>query len=251
MSDNEKLGRHSSAVTELSDADKARIRAEEEYRAQVRAEIAPSARPAPTKPKTAEEIRAAQKAKLDEVARIRGEKLEAERKLQSEERANPDAPKRNPFLMSAEDRLIYDQVQRENWSPEKKAAEQRKLKVALLITVPIILICAGLVIPPMLEMRRSDRATAAAREAQAKTLTGQSPYYIREVCLDSVRGKLKAPSTAKFTDSAIPIRGGSGWSWLSYVDAQNSFGAMVRTDFTCEVSGSTPEDATVVTLLIE
>lgn len=256
MAENEKLD---GASPELTEAAKARIRAEEEYRAQVRAEVSERSdatvktppKPAPTKPKTAEEIRAAQQAKLAEAARVKNEKLEAERLKQAEERANPNAPKRNPFLMSSEDRLIYDQVQRENWSPEKKAAEQRKLKLTLAIFIPVILICAAIILPPMLQARQQDRATAAARAAQAKTLAGQSPYYIREVCLDSVRGKLKAPATARFTDSAVPALTGAEWAWTSYVDAQNSFGATIRTSFTCRVFGQMPEDAQVLTVLGE
>lgn len=250
MAEDRKLGRENQAPTQLSEADKARIRAEEEYRAQVRAEVANAPKPAPAK-KTAADIRAEQQQKAAEAASIREEKLEAERRKQAEERANPNLPKRNPFLMGSEERLIYDQVQRENWTPQQKEAAAKKNRLALGITGVILLVCAALVVPPMLEDRRQQRAAAAAKAERAKTLAGQEPYLIREFCLDSVRGKLKAPASAKFTDASLPVVSGGGWVWTSYVDAQNSFGATVRTSFVCQVIGSTLEDGRVITEVLD
>ncbi|QPZ39683.1 hypothetical protein [Paramicrobacterium chengjingii] len=51
-------------------------------------------------------------------------------------------------------------------------------------------------------------------------------------CEDKVRGELKAPSTAEFDSSAT----GSGtYTVTGTVDSQNSFGAMMRSDFQCTV----------------
>jgi len=53
-----------------------------------------------------------------------------------------------------------------------------------------------------------------------------------------VSEKLKAPSTAKFASenkSKISALGNETWQVVSYVDAQNSFGAMIRTHFTTKV----------------
>ena len=50
--------------------------------------------------------------------------------------------------------------------------------------------------------------------------------------------KLKAPSTAKFAGSGETTRtdlGGGLYRVVSWVDAQNSFGAMIRQRFICEV----------------
>ena len=58
------------------------------------------------------------------------------------------------------------------------------------------------------------------------------------VCQDFVSEGLKAPSTAEFasmSDSTIRNTSGDNWSVSSYVDAQNSFGAMIRTHFVCDL----------------
>lgn len=51
---------------------------------------------------------------------------------------------------------------------------------------------------------------------------------------DVVSSKLKAPSTAQFSDrsKATITRDGTTWTVSSWVDAQNSFGATIRNDFT-------------------
>ena len=50
-----------------------------------------------------------------------------------------------------------------------------------------------------------------------------------------VKDHLKAPSTAKFCNTATEMKatnlGGYKWRVTGWVDAQNSFGAMVRSDF--------------------
>lgn len=54
-------------------------------------------------------------------------------------------------------------------------------------------------------------------------------------CQDFVKNRLKAPSTAKF--SAVSHTGsGSFYTVTGAVDAQNSFGAMLRLNFTCKVT---------------
>lgn len=54
---------------------------------------------------------------------------------------------------------------------------------------------------------------------------------------------LKAPSTAKFpsyyeaaVDSSTPAGGGVQYVMTAYVDAENSFGAMLRNTFRCRVT---------------
>lgn len=52
-----------------------------------------------------------------------------------------------------------------------------------------------------------------------------------------VKRQLKAPSTAKFPycSEATIVHDGNTWTVLSYVDAQNSFGAMLRSEFIAEM----------------
>lgn len=56
------------------------------------------------------------------------------------------------------------------------------------------------------------------------------------VCaLDIVKGSLKAPSTAKFCaypDATVKYNNGADYTVNGYVDAQNSYGASIRTRFT-------------------
>lgn len=75
-------------------------------------------------------------------------------------------------------------------------------------------------------------------------------------CTEFAKRQLKAPATAKFPDysdrSAIQISTGQEKRWIvaTHVDAQNSFGAMIRSDVGCfmtHVSGSTfRPDSTLV-----
>lgn len=55
-----------------------------------------------------------------------------------------------------------------------------------------------------------------------------------------VKGQLKAPSTADFPwlyDDGVNIQalGGDQYKVSAYVDAQNSFGAMIRTKYYCDI----------------
>lgn len=55
------------------------------------------------------------------------------------------------------------------------------------------------------------------------------------VCQDFVKKRLKAPATAKFSD--VNHSGGvdGEYTVTGAVDSQNSFGALIRSDFTCTV----------------
>ena len=57
---------------------------------------------------------------------------------------------------------------------------------------------------------------------------------------DFVKKNLKAPSTAKFPwfrEVSVRDLGEGRYSISAYVDAQNSFGAQIRTNYTCVVKG--------------
>ena len=65
-------------------------------------------------------------------------------------------------------------------------------------------------------------------------------YHVRgfDCVKQEVMGMLKAPSTAKFTDwteSLMNKTGDNQYRFVSYVDSQNGFGAMLRTRFACDV----------------
>lgn len=57
----------------------------------------------------------------------------------------------------------------------------------------------------------------------------------RAICEDWVREQLKAPATARFSDGTES--GGVGsYVITGSVDAENSFGAMLRTEWTCTIT---------------
>lgn len=66
----------------------------------------------------------------------------------------------------------------------------------------------------------------------------QNARYAYFHCQDLVKGRLKAPTSASFpVYPALPTNLGDGGLVVirSYVDAQNSFGAMLRTNFRCKL----------------
>lgn len=53
-----------------------------------------------------------------------------------------------------------------------------------------------------------------------------------------VRAEIKAPSTAKFPwydESYVAVLGSNKYRIVAYVDAQNSFGAVIRNNYICEI----------------
>lgn len=56
----------------------------------------------------------------------------------------------------------------------------------------------------------------------------------RLICEGWVRDQLKAPSTARFVDGTT-TGGPTAYTVTGAVDAENSFGAKLRTDWTCDV----------------
>lgn len=93
----------------------------------------------------------------------------------------------------------------------------------------------------------SAKAKAAADDAAlhksckvpaAKSLQAIDPSDMKIQCRDIVRDRLKAPSTADFpgifdADSRPTSADGCVMVYASYVDAQNSFGAKIRTKYVC------------------
>jgi hypothetical protein len=75
-------------------------------------------------------------------------------------------------------------------------------------------------------------------ELDAKDLSAMASV----ICNGFVRDQLRAPSTADFPllDFVATRRGGNRWMIQSYVDAQNGFGATVRTHFLCDLQYHPP-----------
>lgn len=100
------------------------------------------------------------------------------------------------------------------------------------------------------EERAAVSAAAVIATTTATTTTRSAPttpkeeqrYGAFDVCTKFVKDRLKAPSTAKFRnffekDGEVVVTSTDGVTFVvaSTVDAQNSFGAMLRTSFVCTV----------------
>lgn len=83
----------------------------------------------------------------------------------------------------------------------------------------------------MAEKRAATKAARAAREAEERC-TGQRSMAFAQT-QDHVRRRLRAPSTAKFpwSDYHVTAYRDCTYEVLAHVDAQNGFGAMVRTNY--------------------
>lgn len=88
---------------------------------------------------------------------------------------------------------------------------------------------------------------------QASITVSESESYAAVYCKDLVRNSLKSPKSADFPWGDRAIFSGGQYVMNSYVDAQNSFGAEIRTHFRCvlqhsgsdEYSGWTVKDLQV------
>jgi hypothetical protein len=84
----------------------------------------------------------------------------------------------------------------------------------------------------------TDRPTATARPTNTPKPDVGDDYSAALMCQKFVTDKLVAPSTAKFPalrDQRIEEYNETTWIVWAYVDAQNRFGATIRTRYWCEV----------------
>lgn len=67
------------------------------------------------------------------------------------------------------------------------------------------------------------------------------------VCQQAVDAQLKSPSTAEYPSrrEASLSKSGDTWTYTSYVDAENSFGAQMRTPWTCTATHTSGENYNV------
>lgn len=89
------------------------------------------------------------------------------------------------------------------------------------------------------QQREAAAAQAAAEQRAAREAKELDDGSFIVQCQDQVRARLKSPSTARFpgvlekADSVTTYENGNK-DWSGWVDSQNSFGAMIRTEFLCE-----------------
>ena len=81
--------------------------------------------------------------------------------------------------------------------------------------------------------RQAERAKREAEEAERKRVGSQ--FDAEVTARQFVLKRLKAPSTAKFVEESSMLSRDGTWLVVGAVDSQNSFGAMLRTQYTCGV----------------
>lgn len=69
--------------------------------------------------------------------------------------------------------------------------------------------------------------------SEPATPTGPTQSAAIRVCHQNVEGKLRAPSTADFGGD-VATATAFGYTVRGYVDAENGFGANIRTSWTCD-----------------
>lgn len=62
-----------------------------------------------------------------------------------------------------------------------------------------------------------------------------SDYEVQAQCEKWVDKQLKSPSTAKYSDHAVRSAGEDAWTVSGAVDAENSFGAEIRSAWSCDI----------------
>lgn len=108
-------------------------------------------------------------------------------------------------------------------------------------------------------MRRWAAAVVAAGvlvgcAAGAEDTAEDREHAAFDVCTQFVERRLKAPDTAKFRnyfqdDGEVIVTGGpTTFVVISSVDSENSFGASLRTEFTCTVQTEDGKNFTLVDL---
>lgn len=91
------------------------------------------------------------------------------------------------------------------------------------------------------------RGTGSAKGDKEEDSYGHDKSDAWIAATDVVESKLKSPSTADFCRSsdATITRSGNTWTISGYVDAQNSFGATIRNNFTVKVTFTSKNNYTI------
>jgi len=111
---------------------------------------------------------------------------------------------------------------------ERAKRGQRNLGIGCLVLIAIVVLLA---LGPCRGSQDSGKHTAMGPDKISAFVMSQ----------EFVKDRLKAPGTAKFPwydESFVDDLGGGRFRVTAYVDAENSFGAKLRTHYTCVLSSS-------------
>lgn len=98
-------------------------------------------------------------------------------------------------------------------------------------------------------------SSSSSEPYDADRIMGWSDNRARYLCHDRIKQQLKSPSTAKFEGlfDFIAVQSADHKDWMihGHVDAQNAFGATLRTNWTCTVTPIDKDNAMVEATLSE
>lgn len=94
---------------------------------------------------------------------------------------------------------------------------------------PIVLGIVGVV--SVILLLWSCVAGSASKPDEPPTMS-EVRFMAIDTCHEAVTNQLKAPATAKFTNDEAKLAEG-GWTVTGSVDSENSFGALIRSSYTC------------------
>ena len=116
-----------------------------------------------------------------------------------------------------------DLVEKAQEKPKKKGVSP----IAVVLIIALVLICFAVII-----------RTLTSGGTGGKKDTGPTDLGASIICRKFMKESLKSPTTAKFPTTREDDVESSGikYSVISYVDAENSFGAMIRTYFLCDIT---------------
>ena len=105
----------------------------------------------------------------------------------------------------------------ENGTDPKTAATALKI-TAFLVFTPLVLLVIAWIVGTLLQ-------------------DGDNSDMARVQCEQAVERQLKAPASARHSHTPSVVEtGDEEWRVTSFTDAQNSFGAMIRKEWTCNVT---------------
>ena len=118
----------------------------------------------------------------------------------------------------------------------------RKIVLKIIAGIFILSILGSII--EYLKMTPEQRIEKSETEIRKHIEETDNSWFVYELIQEVVKNSLKTPSTAKFPNkSEIKIiKDKEVYTIIGYVDAQNSFGAMIRTNYSASVKQIAKED---------
>ncbi len=142
--------------------------------------------------------------------------------------------------------------QNENMRANVEVQTKQIGKKAIIAIFAVVIVATFVMIPISLDLN-DGMIGSATQKTQNEDSYGHDKFDAIVIAEKTVKKDLKSPSTAKFCKSSeyTVTRSGNTWIVEGWVDAQNSFGATIRNNFTVKFSFSSSEKYLVHSCIIE